>query len=49
MKPIRAIVYGLGTMGRMTARYLREKNVEVVAAYVRTTEGKDFSAPELDG
>ncbi|WP_315928184.1 hypothetical protein [Mesorhizobium sp. SP-1A] len=49
MRPIRAIVYGLGTMGRMTAKYLREKNVEVVAAYVRTTEGKDFSTPELQG
>ena len=36
-------------MGRVTVRYLREKNVEVVAAYVRTIEGKDFSAPELAG
>ncbi|MBN9256038.1 MULTISPECIES: hypothetical protein [unclassified Mesorhizobium] len=49
MRPIRAIVYGLGTMGRMTTKYLREKGVDVVAAYVRTTEGKDFSAPELQG
>jgi len=49
MRPIRAIVFGLGTMGRMTARFLREKDIEVVAAYVRTTEGKDFSAPELQG
>lgn len=49
MRPIRAIVYGLGTMGRMTAKFLREKNVEIVAAYVRTTAGKDFSAPELQG
>lgn len=49
MKPIRAIVYGLGTMGRMTVKYLREKDVEVVAAYVRTIKGKDFSAPELEG
>ncbi|OJX83613.1 MAG: hypothetical protein BGO93_06035 [Mesorhizobium sp. 65-26] len=36
-------------MGRMTTKYLREKGVDVVAAYVRTTEGKDFSAPELQG
>lgn len=49
LRPIRAIVYGLGSVGRITARYLREKNVEVVAAYVRTIEGKDFSAPELQG
>lgn len=49
MKPIRAIVYGLGTMGRMTVKYLREKDVEVVAAYVRTIKGKDFSAAELQG
>lgn len=49
MKPIRAIVYGLGTMGRMAVKYLREKDVEVVAAYVRTIEGKDFSGPELEG
>jgi len=33
----------------MTTKYLREKGVDVVAAYVRTTEGKDFSAPELQG
>nr|WP_246748818.1 hypothetical protein [Rhizobium setariae] len=49
MRPIRAIVYGLGSVGRVTVRYLQEKNVEVVAAYVRTIEGKDFSAPELSG
>lgn len=49
MTHLRAIVYGLGTMGRLTTRFLREKNVEVVAAYVRRTEGKDFSAPELQG
>jgi 2,4-diaminopentanoate dehydrogenase len=47
LRPIRAIVYGLGSVGRMTTRYLREKQVDVVAAYVRTVEGKDFSAPEL--
>lgn len=49
LKPIRAIVYGLGSVGRVTTRYLHEKGVEVVAAYVRTIEGKDFSAPELAG
>jgi len=49
MRPLRVIIYGLGTVGRMTARFLKEKQVEVVAAYVRQIEGKDFSAPELEG
>lgn len=49
MRPIRAIVYGLGMMGRLSAKFLRERDVEVVAGYVRTTAGKDFSAPELAG
>lgn len=48
-RPLRAIIYGLGTTGRMSAAYLRDKGVDVVAAYVRTIEGKDFSAPELKG
>jgi 4-hydroxy-tetrahydrodipicolinate reductase len=47
MRRIRAIVYGLGTMGRLSVKYLKEKDVDVVAAYVRTVAGKDFSAPEL--
>jgi len=49
MRPIRVIIYGLGTVGRMVARLLQEKQAELVAAYVRTLEGKDFSAPELAG
>lgn len=49
MTRIRAIVYGLGTMGRLTTKFLRDKDVQVVAAYVRRTEGKDFSAAELQG
>ncbi len=49
LRPIRAILYGLGSVGRVTTKYLKEKDVEVVAAYVRTIEGKDFSAPELQG
>lgn len=49
MTRIRAIVYGLGTMGRLTTKFLRDKDVQVVAAYMRRTAGKDFSAPELQG
>lgn len=48
-RPLRAIIYGLGATGRMTTAYLREKGLDVVAAYVRTLEGKDFSAAELQG
>lgn len=47
MRPLRVIVYGLGTMGRLSARYAHEKGAEIVAVYMRTTAGKDFSAPEL--
>lgn len=49
MKPLRIIVYGLGTMGRLSAAYARQKGAEIVAVYMRTTAGKDFSAPELQG
>lgn len=49
MKPIRIIVYGLGTMGRLSAAYAHGKGAEIVAVYMRNTAGKDFSAPELAG
>lgn len=49
MKPLRIIVYGLGTMGRMSAAYAHAKGAEVVAVYMRNTAGKDFSATELAG
>ena len=47
VRPIRIIIYGLGTMGRLSAAYAHGKGAEIVAVYLRTTTGKDFSAPEL--
>ncbi|WP_208245256.1 hypothetical protein WGT02_36165 (plasmid) [Rhizobium sp. T1470] len=41
LRPIRATIYGLGTVERVTARYLQERNVEVVAAYVTTIDLSD--------
>ncbi len=49
MKPLRVIVYGLGTMGRLSAAYAHAKGARIVAVYMRNTAGKDFSAPELAG
>ena len=47
MRPLRIIVYGYGTMGRLSARYAHEKGAEIAAVYVRNVAGKDFSAPEI--
>lgn len=35
MAPLRAIIYGMGTVGRVAARFLAEKGVQVVAGYSR--------------
>lgn len=47
MKAPRIIVYGLGSVGQRAARIAHQKGAEVVAAYMRSTQGKDVSAPEL--
>lgn len=49
MRPLRIIIFGYGTMGRLSARYAREKGAEIAAIYMRNTTGKDFSAPEIQG
>lgn len=49
MRPLRIIIFGYGTMGRLSARYAHEKGAEIVAVYMRSTAGKDLSAPEING
>lgn len=48
-KPVRAILYGFGHVGRPAADYLVEKGVEIAAVYMRNPEGRDLSAPALAG
>ena len=43
-EPIRAVVYGVGAMGSIATRFMREKGVEIVGALARSPEkvGKDL-------
>ena len=37
IRPINAVLFGVGTMGKLTAKYLVEKGVNIVGAYNRTS------------
>lgn len=51
MAPLRAIIYGMGTVGRVAARFLAEKGVQVVAGYSRGPQpplpGIETCTPEV--
>lgn len=48
MAPLRAIIYGMGTVGRVAARFLTEKGVQVVAGYSRSAQGAEDALPGID-
>lgn len=47
MAPLRAIIYGMGTVGRVAARFLADKGAEVVAGYSRSPQGTEAGLPGI--
>ena len=42
-RPINAVIFGVGAMGKLTTRYLVEKGVKISGAYNRTSNlGEDL-------